>query len=510
MVKRKDFTKKLSLGAATALTLSSPAIINAEEKAKLPNMILMMSDDHGSGQVGYAGHPYIKTPALDEMARTGVRFDNFYSAHSVCSPTRAGFMTGRHPHRSGSLWWTFSTRPEEITIGHMLQKAGYNTGHYGKWHMGSVKKESPLTPQKMGFDDTLTHDNYFDNDPELSRNGEPPVVFKGQNSEVLVAAALEFIDKVKDNGKPFGIVIWFADPHGKYLPLQKDLDLYKDVPGIEGGLKGKKGYYAEITGMDRAIGKLRTGLKERAVEENTLLWFCGDNGRASSDPHDPSTYSGIKAKLSEGGTRVPGVLVWPAKIKKPMTVSMPCSILDIFPTVMDIIGEEYVDERPIDGISLKPLFEGKMQKRSKPIPFWEFPWQITAPTVKVQFESYFADETATKGYTENFNNYDLRGFNPEEFFAKYRKDYGDKLDKKGRKMKVPKTAGNLCLVDGNYRLDISSDWTRPRLMDLTTYKKIENPEVVEKMTAYLKEWRKSVENSWSGNDYKQENTSPTE
>src|SRR5690625_3486474 len=116
------------------------------EPKDLPNIVLLMGDDHGWDEVGYNGHPFVKTPVLDEMASEGLRFDRFYSGHPTCSPTRGGFLTGRHPNRYGTFTPGWSIRPEEITIAHLLKQEGYITGHFGKWHIGPVKESSPTNP----------------------------------------------------------------------------------------------------------------------------------------------------------------------------------------------------------------------------------------------------------------------------------------------------------------------------------------------------------------------------
>ena len=144
--------------------------LDGAESPPPPNIILLMGDDHGWEEVGYNGHPYLKTPFLDEMAASGLRLDSFY-AQPVCSPTRGNVLTGRHPNRYGTFTPGCSLRPEEITVAHLLSKAGYRTGHFGKWHVGPVKKESPTNPGAMGFDEWLSHDNFFEMDPVLSRNG---------------------------------------------------------------------------------------------------------------------------------------------------------------------------------------------------------------------------------------------------------------------------------------------------------------------------------------------------
>ena len=143
----------------TFLTLISVPVL-----AATPNIILMMGDDHGWEETGYNGHPYVKTPVLDEMARSGLCFNRFYAAHPTCSPTRASFLTGRHPVRMGTFAPGWSMRPEEITIANILEKAGYHCAHFGKWHVGAVKSESPLSPLAMGFHECLSHDNFFEID----------------------------------------------------------------------------------------------------------------------------------------------------------------------------------------------------------------------------------------------------------------------------------------------------------------------------------------------------------
>jgi arylsulfatase A-like enzyme len=183
---------------AICTVLGSPCLA-----AERPNIILLMGDDHGWEETGYNGHPHVKTPVLDEMAATGLRFDRFYAAHPSCSPTRASFLTGRHPNRMGTFAPGWSIRPEEITVARLLGPAGYRCGHFGKWHVGAVKAGSPLNPGAMGFDEWVSHDNFFELNPSLSRNGGPPQVFAGESSEVIVREAIEFIDRTGRDGKPF-------------------------------------------------------------------------------------------------------------------------------------------------------------------------------------------------------------------------------------------------------------------------------------------------------------------
>ena len=181
-----------------------------EQPIESPNIVLLMGDDHGWDEVGYNGHPFVQTPVLDEMAEVGMRFDRFYAGHPSCSPTRGSFLTGRHPNRYGTFAPNWSLRPEEITIAHILQKAGYATAHFGKWHVGPVKKESPTSPGAMGFDEWLSHDNFFELDPVLSRNGEKPELIRGESSEIIIDEAIRFIEKTSSAQQPFMIVVWFG------------------------------------------------------------------------------------------------------------------------------------------------------------------------------------------------------------------------------------------------------------------------------------------------------------
>ena len=148
------------------------ALVSTSHGAELPNIILCMGDDHGWDETGYNGHPHLKTPVLDEMAASGLRLDRFYSAHPSCSPTRGSVMTGRHPNRYGTFAPNYSLRSEEVTIAHLLSKLGYACGHFGKWHLGPVKAASPTNPGAMGFDEWLSHDNFFELNPTFSRNGQ--------------------------------------------------------------------------------------------------------------------------------------------------------------------------------------------------------------------------------------------------------------------------------------------------------------------------------------------------
>jgi arylsulfatase A-like enzyme len=359
----------------------------ASLQAAPPNIILMMGDDHGWEETGYNGHPHVKTPVLDEMAATALKFERFYAAHPSCSPTRASFLTG-----GTRTAWAPSRRagrsdrrrsPARI----ILAKAGYHCAHLGKWHVGAVKKESPVSPLSMGFHECLSHDNFFEMNPSLSRNGGPPELFKGESSDDPHREAIQVIERAQKAGKPFFQVIWFGSPHEPYSGLPQDLALYDDLPAkytkqvkltsneTGGPTKRPQGEvlrerYAEITAMDRAIGTLRKHLAQNGLRENTLLFYCGDNG-TSPDSALGFPHRGAKATFYEGGTLVPGLIEWPARISKPRSTSVRASTSDLLPTVAAIAGQALPD-RPLDGIDLAPVLDGTMTARPTTLHFWEY------------------------------------------------------------------------------------------------------------------------------------------
>ena len=335
-----------------------------QDSIELPNIILCMADDQGWGDMAYNDHPVLMTPNFDAMAAEALRFDRFYAAAPVCSPTRGSVMTGRHPNRFGCFSWGRTLRPQEVTIGEALKEAGYVTGHFGKWHLGSVRMGSPVNPGSSGFDEWLSAPNYFDNDPILSREGLA-IQTEGESSMVTVDAAIEFIRKHRDSEKPIFAVVWFGSPHGPHQAIEEDRFIYEDQP------EKQQHFYGEITGMDRAFGKLREELKTLDNYDNTILLYCSDNGGL---PGVGATGGrGNKGDIYEGGLRVPAILEWPVRIKEARITSFPANTSDIFPTLLDIIGVVADPDRPLDGISLLPVLDEQIEKRTKPMGFWHYP-----------------------------------------------------------------------------------------------------------------------------------------
>lgn len=490
------------------LALLVTAMVASASGAERPNFVLLMGDDHGWEETGYNGHPHVKTPVLDEMAKAGLRFDRFHAAHPSCSPTRGSFLTGRHPNRYGTFAPGWSIRPQEITIAHLLRQAGYRCGHFGKWHVGPVKANSPTSPGAMGFHEWLSHDNFFELNPVLSRNGGPPEPFKGESSQVIVEEALRFIDRAHQEKQPFCAVVWFGSPHEPYSGVPQDLALYDDLPPkyskqvsltsneTGGPTKRPQGEvlrerYAEITAMDRAIGQLRTHLVKQGLKQDTLLFYCGDNG-TSSDAALGVPHRGAKGQVYEGGTLVPGLIEWPARITKPQVSNITASTSDLLPTLCSLVGQP-LPNRPFDGIDLTPVFAGKLMERPSPLCTWEYnlgrltrskpqPWierelqQGTTPLVKLMAGK------ATRDFT-NFRHPPI-----------VEEDY----------------SGPRAIVDGRFKLVLHEQQNgklRRELFDLAadpaekTNLIDKKSDIAEKLRASLRQWQQSVLSSVSGADY---------
>ena len=354
-----------------ALLPSLPA--HAAEATRKPNIILCMTDDQGWADVSYnesgrLANGKFKTTELDKMAAAGMRFDRFYAAAPVCSPTRGSCLTGRHPFRYGVKSPGNPLKLQEKTIAQALGAAGYRTGHFGKWHLNGISgpgkpiaKDDPLNPGAFGFQTWFSVSNFFDCHTTFSREGTP-VPTQGDGSDVIVAEALKWLDGLQKEktGQPFFAVIWFGNPHLPHNPLPADLQA-----------AGGDEELGEIAGVDRAMGSLRNGLRERGLTANTMLWFNSDNGR----PGDNTPLKDGKGSLFEGGIRVPGICEWPARVK-PGRTSFPVVTSDFYPTLLEAAGVTMPDDkpRPIDGISLMPLLAGRMSERPSPIGFMNEKW----------------------------------------------------------------------------------------------------------------------------------------
>ena len=353
-----------------ALALFFVSCASHQQEAKRPNIVLVMADDQGYGDMGYNNHPFVQTPQLDAMAKNSVIFDQFYSSAPVCSPTRASVLTGRTSMRTNVINHGHYMRPQEHTLAEALKNAGYVTGHFGKWHIGSIQPESPTSPGQIGFDESLTALNFFDQNPYLAQNGEIKQ-FKGQGSTITMDATIDFLKKHKDGDKPMFAVCWFPSPHDPFkeypVHFEGSKDLYRDAatkpyPAKKHDLRG---YFLEITLLDNEVGKLRKALRDMNIADNTIIWYTSDNGGL-----DPRTSGGRakKGSIYEGGLRVPSLLEWPAKLQA-QKLSIPSNTADMYPTLLEIANVK-VDYQPkLDGVSLLPSLEGQKQKRPA-MGFW--------------------------------------------------------------------------------------------------------------------------------------------
>ena len=404
-MRRRQFLRFLGTGAAGLAIPGALRALHAAPRKNRPNIVLCMTDDQGWGDTGYNGHPHLKTPSLDAMAREGVRFDRFYAAAPVCSPTRGTSITGRHHSRYGiDFAMDGHMRPEELTLYEALKNHGYTTGHFGKWHIGALTKEkgaqnrwgvwakepakhySPpwengvdvcfVTESKVPTWDPMKIPEHwrgkagarFGNDYFVGPGKIATDNLEGDDSRVMMDRAIPFIRKAVKSNKPFLAVIWFHAPHSPVVAGPKQLELYKDRPEHEAH------YYGCLTAMDHQVGRLRKTLADLGVAENTMLWFCSDNGpaRQGKKRHVGSNggLRGYKLSLLEGGIRVPGLLVWPDRIKEPRRIAAPCCTSDYVPTIYAALGLDPPEQpEPVDGIDLWPVIEGKRKERGRPIAF---------------------------------------------------------------------------------------------------------------------------------------------
>lgn len=483
----------------------------AAQSAERPNIVLLVGDDHGWDEVGYNGHPHVKTPTLDAMAASGLRFDRFYSAHPSCSPTRGSLLTGRHPNRYGTFAPNWSLRPEEISIAQLLGQAGYACAHFGKWHLGPVKNESPTSPGAMGFHEWVSHDNFFELNPVLSRNGGPPETFSGEGSEVVVDEALRFIEKASQTERPFFVLVCFGSPHEPYSGLDEDLSRYDELPesyreksvrltSNETGLPVSRPLnevlrerYAEITAMDRAIGKLRRWLKDERLGENTLLWYFSDNG-SPEEGAVTSPLRGHKAQMYEGGIRVPAVLEWPRRISQPQVTEVNAVTSDLLPTLCDLLSLPLPD-RPLDGVSLKSVMDREVALRPEPIGFWAYnPRELLASNPRPYIDSELQEGTTplvkimADRFTRDFLNFHHHQVITERDFA-----------------------GARTLLDNQFKLILDAQpgsGTSKELYDLRQdpaeqHNLIDSkPEIAALMEQQLRDWQQSVLDSLTGADYR--------
>lgn len=406
---------RIATRAAIPLALSLLACAQSSKRsaarggdAAPPNIILVMADDQGWGDVGARGHPHLHTPTLDELHRKALRFERFYAQSSVCSPTRASVLTGRHPARCGITGANVGHLPRGQHLASILKKRGYRCGHFGKWHLGTMSKT--LRESNRGgprgaahfappwersfdvafsteakvptFDPMRTPARFAGGVPRNKKEGSPygtqywrfdgegpaAVVpdeeLRGDDSRLIVREAERFVRSCTRDQRPFLAVVWFHAPHLPVVGSEADLARYASAPGS----KRHRHYYACLTALDRSLGQLRATLRDCGAASKTLLRYCSDNGPEgkSGAPGRTKRLRGRKRSLYEGGIRVPAFVEWPGVLDA-RTIETPCSTSDILPTVLSLLDIE--SSRPLDGEDIGPILRGERARRERPIGF---------------------------------------------------------------------------------------------------------------------------------------------
>lgn len=373
-------------------TLFGGQFVSASDR---PNIVLMMCDDLGWGDTGFNGNTIIQTPELDALSNEGTVLDHFYSVGPVCSPTRASFLTGRHYFRMGI--WTANKGhlpSQEFTLARMLKTHGYTTGHFGKWHLGTLSRTVSAKgmgrrpdlhyapPWERDYDASfVTESAVCTWDPGIGKRARNNPYYEdgvatdenvlGCDSRVLMDRALPFIEAAAKRDQPFLSVIWFHAPHEDIQAGPEYLAKYE-------GHGEAAHYYGCITAVDDQVGRLRKKLASLGLADNTLLFFCSDNGPEGGEPSNrmktrragsAGEFSGRKRSVLDGGVRVPAFVHWPGQIPAGVRLDAPLSVMDLLPTVAAITGAETLPNRLLDGENVLPIWKGEQAQREKSIPF---------------------------------------------------------------------------------------------------------------------------------------------
>jgi len=382
---RTKFTR-----VTTLLLAAVPVMLLAADKAARPNIIVMLCDDLGYGDLSCFAHPIIQSPHLDRLAAEGVRLTHCYAAAPVCSPSRAGLMTGRSPNRLGIRDWIPGNsgvflRPRERTVAQLLRRAGYRTCHVGKWHLNSRVDGTEPTPGDAGFEHWLyTQNNAAPShlDPvNFVRNGDAAGPLKGPSSHVIVEEATRWLDGVP--GEPFFLNVWFHESHEPVAAADEFLALYPGEANID-----RRHYYGDVSQMDAAVGKLMKYLDDRGLRENTFVFFTSDNGPETLNRYKtanrsygiPGPLRGMKLHVTEAGYRVPGIIRWPGHTQPGSVSAEPVSSVDLLPTACALAGVQTPRDRPLDGASILPLFENRPVERPHSL-YWQYDFAISQPWV---------------------------------------------------------------------------------------------------------------------------------
>lgn len=366
---------KLSATPARSFLLAISLLLSASlafcQTAAKPNIIYILSDDLGYGELGCYGQERIRTPHLDKMAADGVRFTQFYSGSTVCAPSRAAMLTGYHTgHNAVRGNGAPPLAPEPVSLGNIIKQAGYQTGIIGKWGMGGI--DSTGAPLAQGFNEFvgfLGHKEAHNQYPDyLTRGSERFDLPDGTYAnDLFTTEAVEFVKR--HNQQPFFLYLNYTIPHQKLVVPSQGNYANEDWPEAE------RNKAAMITLMDAGVGQVLAELRTQGLDDKTLVIFTSDNGPHTEDGTDPEFFKsngslrGIKRDLYEGGIRVPMIARWPGQVKAGAVSDQVWANWDVFPTLLDVAG---VSEIPVrDGVSMKPALVSGTAVAHGPL-YWEF------------------------------------------------------------------------------------------------------------------------------------------
>jgi arylsulfatase A len=359
----------------------------ARGASKKPNIIVLLCDDLGYGDLSCYGHPVIETPNLDRLAGQGLRLTSCYSAAPVCSPSRVGLLTGRSPNRAGVYDWIppggkqqpnlrdlVHMQQDETTIPMVLSRSGYQTCLVGKWHCNS-RFNSPAQPQPghAGFDHWFATQNNagpsHKNPKNFVRNGDPVGALTGFSAGLIVQEAIQWLTQT-DTLRPFYLQVCFHEPHE---PVASPVELVKKYRP-KAANEDQAQYFANVENVDRAVGRLLAFLSSQDIDQNTLIVFTSDNGPetlkryggANRSYGSPGALKGMKLWTSEAGFRVPGILNWPGVIKPGLVSDEVVSSLDLLPTFCALSGAS-LPQRTLDGTDVSGFLRGQTLTRTKPL-----------------------------------------------------------------------------------------------------------------------------------------------
>ncbi len=378
-------------GSMAVLGRSIAQTVNTGKNAtsSRPNIVVILCDDLGYGDLSCYGHAIIRTPNLDRLACAGIQFTDGYAAAPVCSPSRAGMLTGRNPNRAGIYDWipggSMHLRESEVTFPALLKKAGYDTMLAGKWHLNGRfnRPEQQPTPGDHGFDHWFATANNASpnhrNPRNFVRNGESVGKTEGYSSSLVVKETLNWLDSRRDRTKPFLSVLTFHEPHTPVASPEELVEEYRPQQEIP----GQAVYWANVAQIDRAVGAFVEGLKSRHLYEDTLIVFTSDNGpeewmrypacyvqHGSTGAVEGKNLRGHKLDVFEGGIRVPFIISWPKVTAEGRKCKQPVWFLDLLPTFCSLAQAEIPEGLQLDGCDISLLIkEGRPVKREKPL-FW--------------------------------------------------------------------------------------------------------------------------------------------